>query len=102
MSGQLVLITGATGLLGFKVLVTALEAGYRARVALRDVNKAGKIQNAKSIQRHINKIEFVEVPIITAADAYIEAIRGVDFIIHCASPVFTDASVRANVMLAQV
>jgi uncharacterized protein YbjT (DUF2867 family) len=39
MSDDLVLITGATGHLGFKVLRTALEAGYRVRAAVRSEQK---------------------------------------------------------------
>ena len=100
MSKQLVLITGASGFLGFKVLVTALEAGYKARVALRKLAQADKIKSAKSIQPYVDSVEFVEVPIITADNAYDEAVNGVDFVIHCASPVFPDAAgVRANLQI---
>jgi nucleoside-diphosphate-sugar epimerase len=90
MSKQLVLITGASGHLGFKVLVTALEAGYKARVALRRLEQADKIKSAKSIQPHLDSVEFVEVPNITAEGAYDEAVEGVNLIIHCASPLFPD------------
>jgi nucleoside-diphosphate-sugar epimerase len=90
MSKQLVLITGASGHLGFKVLITALEAGYKTRVALRRLEQADKIKSAKSIQPHLDSVEFVEVPNITAEDAYDEAVKSVDLIIHCASPLFPD------------
>ena len=92
MSNQLILITGASGHLGFKVLVTALEAGYKARVALRRLEQADKIKSTKSVQPYLDNVEFVQVPNITDELAYEEAIKGVDFVIHCASPLFPDAT----------
>lgn len=40
MADDLVLLTGATGHLGFKVLRSALEAGYTVRAAVRSEQKA--------------------------------------------------------------
>jgi uncharacterized protein YbjT (DUF2867 family) len=104
MSNQLILITGASGHLGFKVLVTALEAGYKARIALRRLEQADKIKSTKSVQPYLDKVEFVQVPSITEKHAYDEAIKGVDFVIHCASPLFPDATgvcVDGSICLAQ-
>ena len=89
MSQQTVLITGATGHLGFKILVTALEAGYRTRIALRRLEQADKIKKTKSIQPFLDAIEFVQVPDIIAANAYHEAIKGVDLVLHVASPIYS-------------
>ena len=92
MSKQLILITGASGFLGFHVLVTALKSGYRARVALRRLEQADKIAGAKSIQPYQSDVEFVAVPDITAPNAYDEAVKGVDHVIHCASPLAPDSA----------
>lgn len=92
MSKQLVLITGATGHLGFRTLVIALENGYRARVALRRLEQAEKIKKTASIQPYLDVIEFVQVPDITASDAYSDAIKGVDFVLHIASPIYSALS----------
>ena len=92
MSNQLILITGASGHLGFKVLVNALEAGYNARIALRRLEQSHKIKSAKSVQPYLDNIESVQVPNITDENAYDDAIKGVDFVIHCASPLFPDAT----------
>ena len=43
MSSDLVLITGVTGHVGFRVLIFALEAGYRVRAAVRNQGKADTI-----------------------------------------------------------
>jgi nucleoside-diphosphate-sugar epimerase len=89
MTASTVLITGATGHLGFRVLVLALEAGYNARVAVRNQSGADKVLAAPSIKR-LNtgsNITLVTVPDILAKGAYTEAAKGVEYIIHCASPI---------------
>ena len=89
MSKQIVLISGATGHLGFRTLVVALQAGYRARIALRKLEQSKKLENTASIKPYLDSIEFVQVPDITAANAYDEAIKGVDFVLHIASPIYS-------------
>lgn len=92
MSGSLVLLTGATGFVGYKTLVTALEAGYRVRCVIRSKSGIDKILAAPSIQRLSpadDRLSWVVVPDITAPGAYDEAVKDTDFIIHCASPVPT-------------
>ena len=92
MSKQLVLITGATGHLGFRALIIALQNEYRARIAVRRLEQAEKIKKTASIQPYLDSIEFVQVPDITVADAYTEAIKGVEFVVHIASPIFSALS----------
>ncbi|KAK9430747.1 hypothetical protein V1505DRAFT_370126 [Lipomyces doorenjongii] len=88
MAGDLVLITGASGHLGFRVLVLALEAGYNARVAVRSQAKANDIIAAPSIKARNSgsNVTFTIVPDILADGAYDAAVKGVEYIIHCASP----------------
>ena len=89
MTAGTVLITGATGHLGFRVLVLALDAGYNARVAVRDQAGIVKVLNAPSIKERKsgNNVSFVTVPDILASGAYDEAVQGVQYVIHCASPI---------------
>lgn len=89
MSQPLVLISGATGHLGFRTLVIALENGYRARVALRRLEQADKLKKTASLQPYLQSIEFVQVPDITASEAYVDAVEGVDFVLHIASPIYS-------------
>jgi nucleoside-diphosphate-sugar epimerase len=89
MTKELVLVTGATGHLGFRTLVFTLQHGFKARVALRKLEKAEHLKATKSLKLFLKDIEFVEVPDITATGAYDEAIRGVDYVIHVASPIYS-------------
>lgn len=89
MTGQLVLITGANGHIGFRVVVFALQAGYHVRAAVRSQEKADRILAAPSI-KELNpgkRLSFTFVPDLLQPGAYEEAVEGVDYIIHLASPI---------------
>ena len=88
MSKPLVLITGATGHIGFRTLCLLLQANYRARVSLRRPEQAQKIKAAESIKPYLKDIEFVHVPDITRDNAFDEAIKDVEYVLHIASPIF--------------
>ncbi|MCJ1289542.1 hypothetical protein MMC34_001075 [Xylographa carneopallida] len=88
MSSPNLLITGATGHIGFRVLVEALKAGYSVRAAIRSEGKAPEILATPSIKALApgNKLSFVVVPDILAEGAYDEALKGVTYVVHLASP----------------
>ncbi|KAI9816623.1 MAG: hypothetical protein M1827_001756 [Pycnora praestabilis] len=86
MTGELVLITGATGHVGFRTLVTALEAGYHVRSAIRRQEQAETIKATKSVQPFKNNLSFTIVPDITKRSAFEEALHGVVYVLHIASP----------------
>ncbi|KAL8792555.1 MAG: hypothetical protein Q9195_004854 [Heterodermia aff. obscurata] len=86
LASKLVLLTGATGFIGFRTLVEALKAGYRVRAAVRNENGIDRIKGAQSIQPYLSQLEFVLVPKIEEKDAYHEAVKGVDLVIHLSSP----------------
>ncbi|PHH68280.1 hypothetical protein CDD82_679 [Ophiocordyceps australis] len=82
------LITGATGFIGFKVLLRALEQGYTVRAAVRSAEKAKTLSSHPKITAtgNADKLSFVEVPDITRDGAYDEAIRDIGHVIHLAAP----------------
>lgn len=88
MSASLVLITGATGHLGFRVLRTALEAGYPVRAAVRSEQKATILKNKPVLQvtSGVQNLSFVTVPDFLVPGAFDEAVKGTKYIIHVASP----------------
>ena len=83
---KLVLVTGATGFIGFRTLIETLKAGYHARAAARNESGIQKIKAAASTQPYLSQLEFVLVPDILKEEAYYEAVKGVDYVIHLASP----------------
>lgn len=85
----LILLTGATGFVGFRTMMLALQAGYHVRAATRSDDKAQTVLNhpaIKSLHLPANVLTFVTVPDIEASGAYNEAIKGASYAIHVASP----------------
>lgn len=91
MSDNIVLITGATGHLGFRVLRFALEAGYRVRAAVRSEQKASILKSNPVLQATpgVSNLSFVVVPDFLVPGAFDEAAKDTRYIIHVASPLVT-------------
>ncbi|KAH6662296.1 hypothetical protein B0J14DRAFT_525334 [Halenospora varia] len=89
MAGDLVLITGGTGLIGIKTIHLALKAGYTVRAAVRSQARANAVLATPTLKADHpgSRLSFVTVPDILAENAYDEAVKGVKYIIHVASPV---------------
>ena len=94
-------ITGVTGHIGFKVLATTLQAGYRVRAAVRRATQAERIKSARSIQPHLDKLEFTVVPDIIVDGAFDAALKDAIYVEHVASPLAKPASLfsRANLFV---
>jgi nucleoside-diphosphate-sugar epimerase len=73
-------------MIGFRTLVEALQLGYRVRAAVRKQEGFDQIKAAKSVLPFVNSLEPAIVPDILIDGAYDEAVKGVDYIIHLASP----------------
>ncbi|MCJ1333401.1 hypothetical protein MMC10_010098 [Thelotrema lepadinum] len=89
---DLVLLTGATGYLGYLILISALKAGHRVRIAVRSPSKLQKVLNAPSIKAlnlTPDQLTSTVVPEIGAPGAYNDAVKGATHIIHAASPIPT-------------
>ena len=104
MAENLVFITGATGHIGFKTLVLALEAGYSIRAAVRSEAKISKILSAPSIKalNPGSRLSFVVVPELTAEGAYDEAVKGVTHIIHLASPIVMKGEIKPENYVSEI
>lgn len=100
MSKGTVLITGINGYIAGTTALAFLKAGYSVRGTARSLSSATPLLSALS--EYSDRLSVIQVPDITAPDAFDEAVKGVSFIAHLASPVapaFTDA---AEVMTAAV
>jgi len=91
-ASSLVLITGATGHVGFRVLVHALSVGYSVRAAVRSSEKAKTIRSHPLIKglNPGSRLTFIIVPDLCEPNAYDEAVHGVGYVIHIASPLMSN------------
>ncbi|KAL2132716.1 hypothetical protein VTI74DRAFT_3454 [Chaetomium olivicolor] len=90
----LVLITGATGFLGFLTLVELLRSGYRVRAAVRSETKTDNIRKHPLVSALISespeggdRLSFVVVPDLAVPGAFDSAVEGASYVIHLAAPV---------------
>jgi nucleoside-diphosphate-sugar epimerase len=86
---NLIFVTGGSGHIGSRIIITALEAGYWVRAAIRNQSKERQILTSPSI-RALNpgrKLSFMVVPDLAVDGAYDEAVQGATYIIHVASPI---------------
>ncbi|KAG6204209.1 hypothetical protein E4U35_003579 [Claviceps purpurea] len=85
-SQDLVLLTGATGMVGFRVLMRLLESGYFVRAVVRTQAGFDRISSLPCIRNYKSQLSSIVVPNITAPFAYYEAVKGAKFVVHVASP----------------
>ena len=88
MSGDKVFVTGASGHLGFRVLLHALQQGYEVRAAVRSKVKADLIVSNPALKalNKSDRLSFVVVPDFLTPGAFDEHVQDVKYIIHVASP----------------
>lgn len=67
-------------------MVRLVKAGYNVRTAVRNLAGFEKIKALKSTAPYQSQLEHIIVPDITVPGAYDEAVKGVKFILHIASP----------------
>ncbi|KAI0716798.1 NAD dependent epimerase/dehydratase [Earliella scabrosa] len=80
-----VLVTGINGFIAGWIAKELLEHGFSVRGTVRSLDKAAPI--AKALASYSDRLEFVSVEDITKPGAFDEAVKGVDAIVHAASPV---------------
>jgi nucleoside-diphosphate-sugar epimerase len=78
--------TGGTGMLGFRILIQALQQGHRVRAAVRKQGGAEKLQYHHLLSPYQGQLEFIVAPDITVDGAYEEAVKGMAAVLHVASP----------------
>lgn len=91
-SQDLILITGASGHVGFRILISALQAGYFVRAAVRSQAKAQNLLSHPETRAFNtqSQLTFSIVPDIAIPSAYDESVRDVRYIIHTASPLMSN------------
>ncbi|KAK7429471.1 hypothetical protein QQZ08_004063 [Neonectria magnoliae] len=97
MTGELALITGVSGHIGFRVLAEALKAGYRTRAVVRTASHVEKIKSTASVMPFLSQLDFAIIPDLGADHAFDVHIHGVSCTIHVAAPQFTSTDVPISV-----
>jgi nucleoside-diphosphate-sugar epimerase len=81
-----VLLTGVSGFVAGHVAIALLNEGYTVRGSVRSLAKADKVRSdlAKA-GADVSQLEFVALDLLED-DGWDEAMDGVDYLCHCASP----------------
>jgi nucleoside-diphosphate-sugar epimerase len=107
MDRGLVLLTGASGFIGFTVLVKALQQGYCVRAVVRTEAKAEFIRSNSSIHPYLPNLTFTIVTKFLVNDAFNLALQDVTQLIHSAG-IFSrpdldyKAPIQVNTQLIQL
>lgn len=89
MTNNIVLLTGGTGFIGFRTLCALLEYNYKVRIVVRSEAKAKTLSENAALKAmgRASHYTFVTIPDFSTPNAFDEAMKGVDRVIHCAAPV---------------
>ncbi|KAG8159439.1 hypothetical protein KVR01_011100 [Diaporthe batatas] len=83
------LITGASGLIGFRILLTALASGHNVRYTVRSEEKAKVVSENPAVKKlgAGDRLVPLVIPDLAVDGALDSAVQGVTHIIHVGSPV---------------
>ncbi|KAF8877684.1 D-lactaldehyde dehydrogenase [Infundibulicybe gibba] len=84
-----VLVSGANGFIAIWIVKVLLERGYNVRGTVRSTGKGKYLQDM--FAEYGDRLEIVIVEDIVKDGAFDEAVKGVNVIMHTASPVILDA-----------
>lgn len=82
-----VLVTGASGFIASWIIKELLNEGYTVRGIVRSTMKAEQCLSCFRREVEAGRLEFVEVADMTVENAFDDAVRSMDAILHVASPV---------------
>jgi nucleoside-diphosphate-sugar epimerase len=87
VAGELVLVTGGSGFVGAHCILQLLEAGYRVRTTVRSLARETDVREmlARGGAQADVALEFVAAD-LTKDDGWPEAVAGVSYVLHVASP----------------
>lgn len=83
-SNSTILVSGASGFVAAHVLNELLSHGYKVRGTVRSEDSANKVR--KTHAKYADKLSFAIVKDVAAPGSFDEAVKGVDGVIHTASP----------------
>ncbi|RDL36718.1 NAD dependent epimerase [Venustampulla echinocandica] len=84
MAPSYVLVTGATGFIGAHIVDVLLSHGLKVRGATRSLAKGQAMIDARP--KYTSQLDFVEIDDFERTGVFEEAVKGIDSVIHAASP----------------
>lgn len=100
LPNDLVLVTGCTGFLGAWTVVLCLKAGARVRGTMRNAKKAQFLVDVVAKMGKSKDFELATLDLETSPEsAWTEAMKGVDFVLHTASPFPAKTPSDENVLI---
>lgn len=84
---EFILVTGATGFIGAHIVDALLSRGHRVRGATRSPEKGEAMIKARP--QHAGQLEFCQIRDFENPGGLVEAVKGVDGVIHTASVTLT-------------
>lgn len=91
-----VLVTGITGFIGSHIAIQLLNAGYYVRGTMRNLERKESILGIlKANAKNVDNIEFVRGE-LTVQEDWDTAVKGMDYVMHVASPLPFDLKKDAN------
>ena len=82
---QTVLVTGGTGFVGSWAIVELLRRGYRVRTTVRNLARESDVRSMIATQTNPEPLVFTQANLLEDR-GWDEAMTGVDFVLHVASP----------------
>ena len=87
-NNQTVLVTGGTGFVGSHCILQLLQQGYTVKTTIRSMAKKDKVVGMiKTSGVAVDRLSFVEAD-LTDDKNWDYAVRGCDYVLHVASPIF--------------
>lgn len=87
----IVFLTGATGFIGFRVLIELLQRGFHVRAVVRSTAKgqwlAARLSTVLEGMEFEHNVSFAIVEDFTQERAFDQAVQGVSYVIHVAAPI---------------
>ena len=91
-AARVVAVTGVSGYIGSEVVKQLLEKGYTVRGTVRSKANTSKVQHLQKLSDALpGNLELFEADLLKAGD-FDEVVRGADFVMHTASPFFTETN----------
>ncbi len=96
---ETVLVTGGTGYLAGWAIVELLRRGYEVRTTVRSSPRSQAVRDAVVTETDPGDRLSFAVADLTSRDGWVEAMEGIDYALHIASPLGADGSANPDALI---